>query len=128
LLSMSGKKVMNREELQQLWAYTLRALEQTPDKYDRLAQGVLEVYQSGDDRFRQHIKNRSGRVTEATGQNFDPENFDLAMARAFIADEIGFNSWDKLIDAVQNPAERKYPLLFQYAIAAMWRGDFTGLN
>lgn len=119
---------MNRKELEKLWSETLRSSDQTPAEYDRLAESVLEVYQSGDAQFREHIKKRSGRVTKATGQSFNADNFDIDMARAFIVDEIGFKSWSELIHSVKSPAERKYPLLFHYAIAALWRGDFTSLE
>src|SRR5580765_1717763 len=118
---------MDRRALDQLFAETLRSAEPREEQYDRLAQAVVETYDSGDINFREHIKNRSGRVTKSTGQSFDPDNFDLAMARAFVADEIGFTSWNELIDAVQNPSGQRYPILFRYAIAALWRGSFTGL-
>jgi hypothetical protein len=119
---------MDREDLKKLWVNTLGASDQTAGLYDRLAQGVLDVYQSGDPAFRQHIKNRFRRVTETTGQTFDAENFSLSMARAFIADEIGFSSWSELMQAIEHPTANQYPILFRYAIAAMWRGDFTSLE
>lgn len=119
---------MNRKELRQLWSETLRSVNSSADDYDRLAQSVVEVYESEEANFREHIKNRSGRVTKTTGQHFDADNFDLAMARAFVADEIGFNRWDELVRAISDPATRKYPILFYYAIAALWRGDFTALE
>lgn len=119
---------MDRKELQLLWSDTLRSPEQSPEKYEQLAQAVLAVYKSGDGAFRQHIKNRSRHVTEATGQSFDADNFGIEMARAFVGDEIGFNSWDELLQAVRDPAKRKYLLPFQYAIAAMWRGDFSAFD
>ena len=119
---------MNRLELRQLWSKTLRSADSSAEDCDRLAQCVVEVYESGDPNFREHIKNRSGRVMKTTGQNFDADDFDLDMARAFVADEVGFSSWSGLIDAIINPASRKYPLLFHYAIAALWRGDFTALD
>ncbi len=100
----------------------------TPQDFEGLAQGVLDRYHSGDPQFTQHIKNRSNRVTEITGQSFDAENFDLAMARAFIADEIGFGGWDELMNSVATPAENQHPILFKYAIAAMERGDFSALE
>lgn len=119
---------MNTAELQTLWSETLRASTPTAEQFGRLANAVVDVYSSGDTRFRQHIKNRYQRVTEATGQTFDEQNFDLAMARAFIADEIGFASWNELTRSLEYPAENGYPILFRYAIAAMWRGDFTALE
>jgi tetratricopeptide (TPR) repeat protein len=111
-----------------MWSELLRSDVSSAEDYERLAQRVVEVYESGDARFREHIKNRSARVTESTGQSFDADNFDLAMARAFVADEIGFSSWDALSDEISDPTNRKYPILFHYAIAALWRGDFTALD
>lgn len=119
---------MNRLELEQLFAETLRSADPREEQFDHLAQAIVEIYDSGDVHFKQHIKNRFGRVTDSTGQSFDADNFDLAMARAFIADEIGFTSWSELIASIQNPAERRYPILFQYAVSALWRGDFTSLE
>jgi Ankyrin repeats (3 copies) len=119
---------MDRKEFKQLWSQTLRSTNSSSDTYNLLAQSVVDVYRSEDVDFRQHIKDRFGRVTEATSQSFDADNFTVEMARAFVADEIGFRSWDELIRAVNDPAKRKYPLLFHYAMAALWRGDFTALE
>lgn len=94
-------------------------------KFDALSEGVLAVHGS-DPRLREHIKNRSKRVTERTGIEFEPDNFTAAAARAFIADEIGCESWDTLIAAAEDPGE--VPILFRYAAAAMERGDFTALE
>lgn len=119
---------MNRRELEEFWGETLRSPAPKVEQFDRLAHGVVEVYASGDASFTQHIKNRFNRVAKSTGQNLDSESFDLAMARAFIADEIGFSNWDDLVDSVKNSSEVGRPILFQYAIAALWRGDFTSLE
>jgi tetratricopeptide (TPR) repeat protein len=119
---------MDREGFNQLWSDTVCNSRAKPQDYERLAQSVLDLYHAGDENFRRHIANRSGSVAKATGQTFDALNFDLSMARAFIADEIGFNSWDKLIAAVRDPEGRRYPIVFEYAIAALWRGDFTSLE
>jgi ankyrin repeat protein len=119
---------MNRRELEELWGETLRSPAPKVEQFDRLAHGVVEVYVSADASFMQHIKNRFNRVAKSTGQNLVSENFDLAMARAFIADEIGFSSWDDLVNAVKNSSEVGRPILFQYAVAAMERGDFTALE
>ena len=119
---------MNKVELEQLWRATLRSSAPTPEDFERLAQTVVAVYSSGHRNFQQHIKNRSKQVTENTGQDLDPDTFDLAMARAFIADEIGFGSWDELINSVKSPEENQFPILFKYAIAAMERGDFSALE
>lgn len=117
---------MNRYELENMWGETLRSAAPSVEQFERLAQAVVDTYVSGDESFRQHIKNRFNRVTNSTGQDLDAENFDLAMARAFIADEIGYSRWDGLIDSIENRSDR--PILFQYAVAAMWRGDFSALE
>jgi len=119
---------MNRKDLRQMCSEILRSDNSSAENYDVLAHGVVEVYRSKDDNFRQHIKDRARRVTETTGQEFDADNFDIEMARAFIADEIGFTGWEELIQAVNDPERRKYPILFHYAMAALWRGGFTALE
>lgn len=119
---------MNQLELQSIWSETLRLERPGEDDFKRLAVAVADAYAADDHGLREHIRNRFNRVTEATGQAFDAENFDIAMARAFIADEIGFASWADLIERFTHPKPDDYPLLFQYAIAALWRGDFTSLE
>jgi hypothetical protein len=119
---------MNRKDLRQMCSEILRSDNSSAENYDVLAHGVIEVYRSEDDNFRQHIKDRARRVTETTGQEFDADNFDIEMARAFIADEIGFTGWEELIQAVNDPERREYPILFHYAMAALWRGGFTALE
>jgi tetratricopeptide (TPR) repeat protein len=117
---------MNRKELEILWSETLRSEKPTESQFDTLTNAVVEVYSSGDIQFRQHIRNRFNRVSESTGVQLDPENFKAETARAFIADEIGFTSWDDLIDALSDQDQK--PVLFQYAVAAMERGDFSALE
>jgi len=119
---------MTRGELQDLWSETLRSQEQTSEKYEQLATAVVKVYKSGDPQFRDHIKNRFGRISEHTGQFFDVDNFDLPMAQAFIADETGFASWVELVSYIEEPSNNQVPMLFHYAIAALWRGDFTAVE
>lgn len=114
---------MDKDVLKNLWHETFAS--PSSAKLDEVAQVVVEVYSSGP-RFREHIKNRSKRVSKTTGFELDPENFDLDAARAYIADEIGFTNWDDLINEVEDPGEK--PILFHYAIAAMDRGDFTALE
>lgn len=118
---------MNTHELQILWSETLRSPTPNAERFEYLAQALVDVYASGDAHFRQHIKNRFNRVAEQTGVVLLPEKFDLVTAHAFIADEVGFTSWNELIESIEIPAA-KYPILFQYAIAALWRGDFTALE
>lgn len=119
---------MTARELKQLGRKALLSDEQSIGDYERLAEAVLDLYANGDVQFGKHIQNRSKRVTEATGIALDTANFDIEMARAFIADELGFTSWGGLIDAVRAGNERLRPIVFEYAIAAMWRGDFTALE
>ncbi len=119
---------MNQKELRSKWSEVLRKGEPTTADFDGLVDAVISTYARDIDGFRQHMKNRFGRVTETTGQAFDPDSFDQAMARAFIADEVGFVSWEALIERVSYPRSDDYPMLFQFAIAALWRGDFTALN
>jgi hypothetical protein len=116
---------MTRRELEKLWCETLRADSSGLADYERLASTVTEVY-AGDPRFREHLKNRSRRVLETTGVTFDADNFDIAMARGYIADELGFTGWEKLVESVENFSGR--PMLFKYAVAALWRGDFSALE
>ncbi|HVF46937.1 MAG TPA: ankyrin repeat domain-containing protein [Pyrinomonadaceae bacterium] len=117
---------MNRQELDKRWSDILRSDPVALTDLENLAQGVVDVYSSGDLRFKQHIKNRSRRVAESTGQAFDTEVFDIDMARAFVADELGFRGWNELAGAVETPSGR--PMLFQYAVAALERGDFSALE
>jgi hypothetical protein len=114
---------MNQEALKHLWHETLASPNEA--KLEEVANAAVELY-SSDPRFREHIKNRSKRVTESTGVEFDPNNFDIGSARAFVADEIGFKSWNDLITPANAPG--KFPILFRYAVAAMDRGDFTALE
>lgn len=118
---------MNRRDLETLFGETVRSDEQTASVYERLADVVVEIYDSGDQSFREHLRDRFRRVTESTGQAFDPGRFDLDTARAFIAGEVGFTSWDELADAAEN-GRPDGPILFRYAVAALWRGDFTSLE
>ena len=114
---------MGRHELEKLWHDALAS--PSEERFDEVARSVVEVYTS-DARFRELIKNRSKRVTTRTGVLFDPDNLEIESARAFVADEIGFTSWDDLIVAIGLPEEKS--ILFRYAIAAMERGDFTSLE
>jgi tetratricopeptide (TPR) repeat protein len=114
---------MNRDELKDLWRKTLA--EPTIVGLKELARSVAVLCDS-DSGFRQHIANRSERVTSRTGIAIDPNQFNIESARAFIVDEIGSTSWNDLVSAVKDPDN--IPLLFRYAIAAMDRGDFTALE
>jgi ankyrin repeat protein len=114
---------MDRERLKSIWRETL-AVPNEPG-FEEVARSIAELYRA-DKRFREHIKNRSKRVKETTGVEFDPDNFDLDSARAFVADELGFAGWNELLHAVAQPDKK--PILFHYAVAAMDRGDFTALQ
>src|SRR5687768_8904930 len=122
---MPGGDAMNQKELEILWAETLRAEPLTEGQLDRLANAVVDVYESGHLLSRLHI-NRFKQIQERTGETFEPENFGLPFARAFIADEIGFTNWDALLSEIRNPGDK--PILFKYAVAAMERGDFSALE
>jgi tetratricopeptide (TPR) repeat protein len=119
--------MINREDLKRMWTETVRSGSQNPTDYETLAEAVVELYAT-DASFREHVARRSGRVTETTGQAFDPDNFDITMARALIADEIGSSSWTELIDHVSNGFPGGQPLLFRYAVASLWRGSFTDVE
>lgn len=119
---------MDQRELQELWGRTIRSPNPGAEQLDELAQCVVETYDSGDARFRQHIKNRFKRVATRTGHAFDPDHFDLAAARAFIADEIGFRTWDELISVARDRTADAPPLLFRFAVAAMDMGNFSSLE
>jgi tetratricopeptide (TPR) repeat protein len=114
---------MGKRSLKTLWRETLA--DPSESGFDRVARSVIELFVS-DERFREHIQNRSKRVKEKTGIDLQPENCSMDSARAYVADEIGFNSWNELLKAIAQPGEK--PILFQYAIAAMDRGDFTAVE
>lgn len=119
---------MTRSELEQLWSETLRSENLAQADLDRLAAGTADLYNQGDAGFREHIANRSKQVAERTGRTMQLENFGRQDARAYVADEIGFGSWDRLLDAVDNTGGNARPLLFEYTVAAMERGDFSALE
>ena len=114
---------MDKASLKELWHRTLTAPSEAG--LNNVANSVLDRYVS-EARFREHVKNRSKRVTERTGVKFDPKEFGIESARAYVADEIGFTSWNDLISAVDGHSEKS--ILFCYAIAAMDRGDFSALE
>ena len=114
---------MNRDELKTLWLQTLAG--PTKSGFNNVAQAVVELYAS-DDGFREHIKNRSKRVTSRTGIDFRADDFGMDSAQAFVADEIGLTGWNQLLKAAAEPGEK--PISFHYAVAAMDRGDFTALE
>lgn len=117
---------MQRSELENLWSEALSSPNLA--KFDALAEGVVDLYNSGDPQFREHVKNRSEQVAKRTGRIIDLEDFGLPDARAYIADEIGFEGWAELTDRVADPSDDTRPLLFEYAVAAMVRGDFSALE
>jgi len=119
---------MNRKELETLWTETLTSGKPTEAQFGNVAAAIVEVHSSGDTRFGQHIANRLKQITDRTGRSFDANAFDISMSRLLVADEIGFASWNDLTNAISDPAENAKPLLFQYAVAAMVRGDFSALE
>ena len=120
---------MNRNELEKLWSDTLRSPRPNREEFDRIASGLVETYSSDDRFFIQHIQHRLGDVSKRTGRSFDEKDLDIEAARLIVADEIGFESWDQLVKAVDDQADDLHPpILFQYAVAAMVRGDFSALE
>ena len=118
---------MDRIGFNELFRITVRSGKQSCEEYDHLAEAVIEAYVS-DAGFREHLSNRAKRVKETTGQAFDPDRFDIAMARAFVADEIGYPGWHELLNAVEHGPADGQTILFRYAVAALRRGDFTSLE
>lgn len=119
---------MKRSELDDLWSSTLRSPTLSVEQFEHLARAVVEVHSSGDPFFRQHIQNRLKQIGKRTGNEIADSIFDLAAAQLLIADEIGFTNWDELVNGIDNHTEDSRPLLFQYAITAMERGDFSALE
>ncbi len=126
---------MNRHELDELWGQTLRLAAPNVVQFERLAQISVEVYESGDllpqpglPQFKRHMQNRLKQIAKRTGEVFDANSFDLHAARLVVADEVGFADWDELVDAIKAYKATDRPILFQYAIAAMERGDFSALE
>src|SRR5215204_4863023 len=117
---------MDRVELDTLWSKTLRLTEHTPADLEKLAESVFKVYQNGDGQFRQHVSNRVKQIGKVRGIKFPEDSFDMETAKLLVADEIGFSDWGSLI-AWTERRDRK-PLIFQYAVAAMVRGDFSALE
>lgn len=117
---------MNRVELEQLWAKTFRS----PSVVDleTLARAISDLYLSGDRNFAVHVRNRLKQISEKTGSDHGASDLDLETARLLIADEAGFDGWDELLETVRSQDKTTRPLLFQYAIAAMERGDFSALE
>ena len=119
---------MNRKDLETLWNETLRSERPSEEQFNEIVAAIVEVHSSGDTRFTQHIANRLKQITDRTGTSLDANAFDISTARLLVADEIGFGSWDDLTKAINDPPPNAKPMLFQYAIAAMVRGDFSALE
>ena len=119
---------MNRKELETLWTETLCTVKPTEAQFDHLAASIVEVYSSADTGFRQHIANRLRQIADRTETSFETNALNISTARLLVADEIGFADWNDLTKAVSDPAANAKPLLFQYAVAAMVRGDFSALE
>jgi hypothetical protein len=112
--------------LGELFAETLRR-ESNVEAFERLAAMVVEEHEQRP-RFRIHVANRISDIDARTGGSFAGEKFNLAAAQAMIANEIGFESWEELIDVIEERRSEPYPMLFRYAVAALRRGDFTALD
>ena len=117
---------MDRVELDTLWSKTLRLTEDKPADLEKLAESVFEVYRHGDRQFGQHVSNRLKQIGKVRGMKLPEESFDMETAKLLVADEIGFSDWDSLIAWTER--RHKKPLIFQYAVAAMVRGDFSALE
>lgn len=118
---------MNGRELNELFDKTVRSARPDVDQFEQLANALLEAHRSGDFRLQQHIRNRLKQIGDRTGENLVDRELDIGVARLVIADEIGFAGWDELIERLTNDEGEK-PILFQYAVAAMVRGDFSALE
>ena len=112
---------MNRSELDNRFRELVNASAVSPEDLDQFTAAMLEAY-GLDPEFKVHIGNRlrqlsdKGTITAGAG-------IDLDTARAILADEIGFESWEELLKAAKDG-----PLLLRYAAAAMERGDFSALE
>lgn len=119
---------MNSSQLNELFSTTLRSPTPSEEQFEQLAIAVVEGHSSGDPAFRRHVQNRLKQIGKRSGREFPAGDLDVLTARLLIADEIGYESWDKLVDAFANLTDDSGPLLFRYAIAAMERGDFSALE
>lgn len=117
---------MNKEKLDEMWRSAVRSAK--PEQLEELATALVEAWRSEDPLFRRHMKNRLRQIRDLTQEEARDLEFNLAAARSVIADEVGFAGWDELIEALTNHTADRRPLLFQYAIAAMERGDFSALE
>ena len=121
--------MMNRTELEKLWSDTLRSQRPGRERFERISSALIEAFSSGDHSFVQHIQNRLREISKRSGKSFDDKDLDVETARLIVADEMGFESWDQLVIAVDDQADHPHPpILFQYAVAAMGRGDFSALE
>lgn len=116
---------MDKEKLEEMWRSAVSAAE--PGQLEELATALVEEWKSEDPLFRRHMKNRLRQIRDRTQEEVGELDFDLRAARSVIADDVGFASWQELIGAIASDTGGR-PLLFQYAIAAMVRGDFSALQ
>lgn len=117
---------MNKEKLEEMWRTAVRSAR--PEQLEELATELVEAWRSEDPLFRRHMKNRLRQIRDLSQEEAQNVEFDLAAARSVIADEVGFAGWGELMTSVNKPPGDGRPLLFQYAIAAMVRGDFSALE
>lgn len=118
---------MNARELNELFGKTVRSVEAGVEQFEHLAGAMLEAYSSQDPRLRRHIQNRLKQIETRTGEKPAGQEFDLSTARLVIADEVGFAGWDELVKRLSD-GDLEKPILFQYTVAAMVRGDFSALE
>ena len=117
---------MDKEKLDEMWRKAVGSAE--PAQMEELSTALVEAWHSEDPSFRRHMKNRLRQIRDLSQEEARNVVFDLAAARSVIADEVGFAGWDEMADALAKRTADSRPFLFQYAIAAMVRGDFSALE
>lgn len=116
---------MNGRQLNELLGSTLRSPRPDIEQFERLAEALREAHSEGETDMLQHIHDRLKQIGKRTGNEFTERQFDLDTARLVIANEIGFANWNELKEKLSTLDKT---ILFQYAVAAMERGDFTALE
>lgn len=116
---------MNATDLKELFGQTVRTAQPSVEQFEQLAAALFEAYSSGDPLLTRHVHTRLGQIGKRTGEEFIDGQFDLDAARSMIADEVGFANWN---DLTENLSTGDKPIIFQYAVAAMERGDFTAFE
>jgi|ERR1035437_1509418 hypothetical protein len=113
---------MDKESLEHAWRDYIRS--PTIEKFETLADTVVERWDAGDQHIRTHIRNRVRPIYQLPKEEVQNVTFGLNEARAIIVFELGYDNWSDLEGAIRD----RMDLLFHYAVAAMDRGDFSGLE